>query len=319
MTNHFNLFRSGLFLLLVSCSLLLSVSCQSGPDDTIVPEGQSTITFSVSNYRQISFDDLSRAGTTRADVPSNHPSTLAHLVVAVFDAETGEQALSPILHDYVDYETNPSAYPQFSVTLPYGHYRVLVLGYNGSRACNIASFSHISWEDDYVPNTFLYCGEFTLNEDTELTKEVTLKHVVAAFRVTAEDAIPSEMKKIRFRSTAGGTVLNATTGLATENTGKTSDIEIPASNIGKQGVFLTTYLFLPEEQITTNYTVQALGKNDALINEKHFNDVPLRINYLTEWTGKLFEASDDVEPSGVQRGFSIEWDAKWAGTLPIEP
>lgn len=318
MTKHFNLFRPGLFLLLVSCSLLLLVSCQSATDDTVVPEGQSTITFSVSNYRQVSFDDLSRA-STRAEVPTNHPSTLAHLVVAVFDAETGEQACSHIQHDYKDYENNPYAYPQFSVTLSYGHYRVLVLGYNGSQACNVTSLSHISWDSDYVPNTFLYCDEFTLNKETETTKEITLRHVVAAFRVTAEDAIPAEMEKMRFVSTAGGTVLDATTGFAVENAGRTSDIKVPANYNGKQDVPFTIYIFLPEEQITTNYTVQALGNNDALIIEKYFNNVPLRINYLTEWKGKFFEASDDEDPSGEQRGFSIEWNMDWAGKLTYEP
>ena len=123
-----NCFRS-LFLLIASCTLLLLVSCQSSQDETIVPEGQCTITFSVTNYRQISFDDLSSAGT-RADIPSDHPATLAHLLMAVFDAETGQQACSQIQHDYKDFEEKPSEYRQFSVTLPYGHYRVLFLGYN---------------------------------------------------------------------------------------------------------------------------------------------------------------------------------------------
>lgn len=303
-------------MLMASCTLLLSMSCHSSQDETIVPEGQRTITFSVANYKQISFDDLSSSASTRA-VSTNHPSTLAHLLMAVFDAETGQQVLSPIQRDYKDYEKKPNEYPQFSMTLPYGNYRLLVLGYNGNHSCNIASLNHISWEGDYVPNTFLYCDEFTLTMETEPTKEITLKHVVAAFRLTAEDAIPSELKKMHFSSTAGGTVLDATAGFALENTGRESDIQVPVDSIGKQGVSFTTYLFLPEEQITTNYTVQAFGKNDVLINEKHFNDVPLRINYLTEWKGKLFEASDD-EPDGEKRAFYIEWDTQWAGELHID-
>lgn len=312
-----NSFRRLCLLLLVSCPLLSLMSCQSGDDDAVVPEGQCTVTFSVSNYRQISFDDLSRAAT-RTEIPSDHPSTLAHLVLAVFDAETGEKACSPIQRDYSDYENNPYAYQQFSVTLPYGRYQVLVLGYNGSRACNIASLNHISWEDDYVPNTFLYCEEFALNEKTEPTTEVTLKHIVSAFRIETVDVSPAEIEKVRFTATAGGTVLDATTGFTPQNTGRTSEISVENKYVGKTCTF-TVYLFLPEEQITTNYTVQAFGKNDVLINEKHFNEVPLRINYMTVWEGKLFEPSDDDDndPSGVQRGFSIEWNTDWAGTLPI--
>ena len=136
----------GLSLLVASCLLSLISSCQSGPDDTSAPEGQCTITFSVTNYMQISFDDLSSSAWTRA-VPSNHPSTLAHLLVAVYDAETGQQACAPIQHDQSDYTTQHEAYRTFSVTLPYGRYRVLVLGFNGSRKCTIASVNNISWEE----------------------------------------------------------------------------------------------------------------------------------------------------------------------------
>lgn len=310
MTKHFNLFRSGLFLLLLSCSLLLSVSCQSASDDTIVPEGQSTITFSVSNYRQISFDDLSRASTIRLN--------LANLSLTIFNAETNE-VVSNDLHisdDYFD-KNNPSKallFPQFSVTLPYGHYQLLVLGYNGSRACNIASLNHISWEGDYVPNTFLYCDEFTLDKNTNLNQQITLRHVVAAFCVYAEDVLPATLKKMRFSTTAGGTVLDATTGYTPQITSRTSDIIVPPDSLGSPCHFYS-YLFLPEEQTTGNYTVQALGVNDVLINEKHFNNVPLRINYKTEWQGKFFEASDDEGPSGEQIGFSIEWNMDWADTL----
>lgn len=310
-------YHGALLLLLAFCPLALMMSCQSGPDETTLPEGQCTISFSVTNYRQISFDDLSSDGTTRA-VPSNHPSTLAHLLLAVFDAETGQQACTPVLHDQKDYVNKDEAYTQFSVTLPYGHYRVLVLGYNGQKACNIASVNHISWADSYVPNTFLYCEDFTLSKESEPSKDITLKHVVAAFRVMAEDVIPAELKKMRFVSTAGGTVLDATTGFTPANSGRTSDIEIPSSHIGIKDTF-TVYMFLPEEQIQTNYTVQALdGDNEAFVT-KHFNNVPLKINYLTEWKGKLFEASDDVDPEGVQSGFYIEWDTEWKDRISYTP
>ena len=313
MMHTHNCFRS-LLLLLAPCALFLLMSCQSEPDDAPATEGQCTVSFSVSNYRQISFDDLSAAGT-RANVPSNHPATLAHLLLAIYDAEKGEMACPQILRNYEDYKSNPDAYPQFSVTLPYGHYRVLVLGYNGSRACNITSVNQISWEENYVPNTFLYSEEITLDKDANLNREITLKHVVAAFCLTAKDANPAELKKMRFKSSAGGTVLDATSGFTPLNSGRTSDIVIPSNHIGVIDTF-TVYYFLPEEQINSNLTVQAIDKNDKVLNEKHFNNVPLRINNLTIWEGKLFEASSpDEEAHNV--GISLYWDTQWADTLKI--
>lgn len=305
----------GLFWFLVPCSLFLFVSCQSESDDTSAPDGKYTVTFSVSNYRQVNFDDLAASAATRADIPTDHPSTLAHLLVAVFNAETGQQACPSIQHDQKDYENNNDEYPKFSVSLPYGHYRVLILGFNGSRGCNISSLNHVSWEDGYVPNTFLYCEEFVLDKNTNLDQKITLKHVVSAFRVTAEDAIPAELKKMRFNTAAGGIVLDATTGFALQTTGRTSDITVPDDYSGKQGVDFTAYIFLPEEQTTGNYTVQALGKNDNVLYERHFKDVPLRINVLTMWKGKFFEESPDDEEHNM--GLNLYWDTQWADTLKI--
>ena len=307
-----------LLLLLAPCVFTF---CQSETDDAPQAEGQGTITFSVSNYRQISFDDLSSSAVSRAS--SQIVMDLANLSLTVFNAETGEK-VSTLLHkssDYDDSAEKAKTFPQFSVTLPYGHYRVLVLGYNGSRACNITSVNQISWEENYVPNTFLYSEEFTLDKDASLNKEITLRRVVAAFRLTAEDAVPAELKKMRFSSSVGGTVLDAATGFTPLSTGRTSDISVPASYVGKESLDFTFYLFLPEEQSTASIKVQAVGDNDIVFCEKRFNDVPLRINYLTEWKGKTFVASDgdDDETPGAQSGFNISWNMDWAGTLHVTP
>ena len=309
-----------LFLLLFPCFLLILSSCQSDQESsTPSSEGQGTLSFTVSNYRQISFDDISSSSSTRAS--ETVVMELANLSLTVFDAETNEMVVPTILHKSEDYDSSvekAKTFPQFSVTLPYGHYRLLVLGYNGTKGCSIASVNHITWDDDYVPNTFLYCNEFTLDKNSNLNQSITLRHVVSAFRVTAEDAIPSELGKMRFISSAGGTVLDGTTGFTPQNTGRTTVLAVPANYAGKQGVDFTTYLFLPSEEANSNYTVQSLGKSDNLLFEKHFNDVPLRINVLTQWTGKVFEdGGDDV--SEVQSGFSIGWDMNWADTLKLQP
>lgn len=299
------------------CSIAVSVllfSCQSGQDDISASDGQGTVTFSVSNYRQISFDDLTTSyAATRAGVPTDHPSTLAHLLIAVFNAETGQQACSPIQHDQADFTTNSEAYPKFTLTLPYGKYRVLILGYNGSRKCTITSVSHISWEGDYVPNTFLYCENFTLDKNTSLDQKIVLKHVVSGFSVSTEDVMPAELKKMRFSCTSGGTVLNAVTGFTPQVTGRTSEINVPADSLGKPGWF-TVYLFLPEKEVSTSYTVQACGKNDNVLYEKQFKNVPLRINTLTLWEGRFFEESADEDQN---LGISLYWDTQWADTLTI--
>lgn len=296
--------------------MLLLSSCQSEQESTSAPEGQCSITFTVSNYRQISFDDLSSSASSRS-VPTDHPSTLAHILVAIYDAETGQRACPPIQHDQKDYEHNNEAYPKFQITLPYGRYRIVVLGFNGSHGCNITSANHISWDDDYVPNTFLYSEDMTIDKNTNPNQKLTLEHVVTAFRIVAEDAIPEGLKKMRFSSDMGGTVLDATTGYAAQVTGRTADLLVPADSVGKQGVCFTSYLFLPGEQATGKYTVCALGEKDKVLHEKRFDEVPLSINVLTVWQGRFFDASDG-EDEYVAR-LSLHWDTQWSDTLKLQP
>ena len=301
------------FLLCACCFLSFFSSCQSGPDDATRAEGMCAVTFSVTNYRQISFDDLSVPAASRAETVS---MTLANMSVTIFDAESGERVLPTVLHKSNDYLDDPLAFSQFSFDLPFGRYRVLVLGYNGSRECNIASLGHISWADDYVPNTFLYQEEFTVGEGTSLSKDVKLKRVVAAFRLTAEDAIPAELEKMRFASTVGGTVLNGLTGFATENSGRTSEITVPSGYAGNAGVDFTVYLFLPSEQVDGSYTVQAIGQDNAVLFGKNFGDVSLRINYLTTWKGSFFD-EDNGETPRFPNGLNISWDMDWAGEISL--
>lgn len=297
--------------------LPLFTSCQSAADEAVPTNGEDdlcTINFTVSNYQQISFDDLSGEASTRATaVPTNHPSTLAHLIVAVFDAENGKSAIAPIQHDYADYETMPENYPLFSVTLSPGKYHVVILGYNGSRACQIASAEQISWADGYVPHTFLYSEELTVDKNTASNQKVSLQRVVAAFRLTAEDAIPAELKKMRFVSTEGGTVLNAVTGFTPQSTGNSYDINVPNTYVGVENVDFTVYLFLTGQEMKTDYTVQALGTSDKVLYEKHFADVPLRINTLTTWKGEMFKDTPVDEPQAL--GFNVEWDTQWTDTI----
>lgn len=312
-----------LLLPFISCLLPLLVSCQSGLDEAPSQEGECTVNFLVTNYRQISFDDLSSASTRSpaSTTPTDHPSTLRHLLIAVFDAETNQQVCSPIQHDQSDYQESDKweAYRQFSITLPYGHYRVLILGFNGDQTCHITSPEQVTWSADYVPNTFLYCEELTLDKNATLDRKITLRHVVAAFRLRAEDAIPAELKKMRFISSAGGTVLDATTGYANQNTGRTSEIEISSDNVGIKEMDFTIYLFLPEEEITSNYIVQALGKNDNPLYSKHFMNVPLRINVMTAWQGAMFENAGDDDNTVYPFGINLYWDTAWADTIRLTP
>lgn len=305
-------------VILLNAMLLAAIglsvlSCQSGPDGPSDSNGDGlfTVTLTVSNYSQISFDDLSRAATT-SSVPSDHPATLAHLLVAAFDAESGALVSGPVVHDQDDYEKNHDAYVTFTLKMPAGSYKLFALGYNGRRKCRLEALDRISWEEDYVPHTFFYCKPIEVNGSVAASGKVTLERAVAAFQINTSDVAPVGLKALRFTSTAGGTVLDGNTGCAVENCGRTSVIQVPDETIGNR-VQATVYFFLPDNALSSDITVEALGAADKVLFKRQFNAVPLQLNKLTVWEGALF-----VEHAPVIDGvsdLSLYWDTHWTDTL----
>lgn len=299
-------------LLLAAVQMLLSACSSENNSVTPPAEGIATVCFTVSNYRQVSFDDLSDGSGTRAEAVS---MTLANLQLSVYDATTMELVTPTVLHKASDYETSADkakTFPEFQLTLPYGRYKILVLGYNGKYECQMESPSHISWPDNYVPNTFRYYADLVIDASTQPQQSIRLERCVAAFCIDSEDKIPVGSRKVRFTTPDGGIVLNGTSGFAIETSGRSSDIVIPVDSIGKIVPF-TTYLFLPTNSITTKYKVEVLGDKDAVMYTRNFDNVPMKINQMTIWKGKLFEE----ETPTVSQGFGITWDIDWGNKVYI--
>lgn len=299
-------------LLLAAVQMLLSACSSENNSVTPPAEGIATVCFTVSNYRQVSFDDLSDGSGTRAETVS---MTLANLQLSVYDATTMELVTPTVLHKASDYDTSADkakTFPEFQLTLPYGRYKILVLGYNGQQECQLQSPSHISWSDGYVPNTFRYYADLILDGSTQPQQSIRLERCVAAFSIESEDQIPSGVRKIRFSTADGGTILNGTTGLTANATGRSNEIAVPSSMTGTK-LKATTYLFLPTNDITTKYKVEVLGDNDAVMYTRNFDNVPMKVNQMTIWKGKLFEE----EAPTVSQGFGITWDMEWGNTVNI--
>ena len=154
---------AGLFLALVG------VLCGCSKNVVETEEGQKKVQFRVVNYLQYTFEE-----GTRAAVDVGSAKVLKHLALGVFDAATDKLVGTVQVQD-----KGSEGYGTFSVTLPYGKYRLVFLGYGGDKALKMESPENISFADDYVPQTFLSCTEFTVNAQTAAAKDISLRRVVA--------------------------------------------------------------------------------------------------------------------------------------------
>lgn len=265
------------------------------------------LTFRISNYMQYNLDDFTRS-VSKAD-------TLAHLAFAVFDASSDAMIGRVTIQN-----RGAAGYGTFSVELPKGKYRVIFLGYDGTRQCHIEAPDRIFFDDNYVPHTFLYSKEITVDGSLPSSQQVVLHRCVSAFRINIDDVLPSNLASFRMSCKQGGVVLNGKTGYvdADNSVGRSHSINIPSSYLGTKGmVYLTAYLFLPSDQLELDYVVDALDVKGNVIKSRTFEAVPMQINVLANFTGEFFSGDTPMPPSDSEASFGIGVDTEWKQTLEM--
>lgn len=276
-----------LFLFVAATALLGLASC-SGSEDVVEGELRE-VTFRVMNIYQEDMPDVSR--TESADV-------LAHLSLGVFDDATGQPVRATTTQNRGD-----EGYGTFRLALPTGTYRLVFLGYDGSKALRMSSPADIRFEDDYVPHTFLAVKELHVDEELAPSQTVTLRRAVAAVRLLTEDAWPQGLSTFRMETTGGSTQLNALTGLSNQSTGRRGVVQVPESMWGNVGKYVTFYLFLPAASQTMDVTFSALDAQGQVMQQRTFHSVEAAINKLTVFRGNFFS---------IESQSAVDVDYEWA-------
>ena len=274
---------------LIGC-LTMMVACSSNEEK--VPTGEATLNFYVTNYEMTSLDYATRAAAT----------TLQHLDMAIYNSQTEELvSVTQTLKD-------DNGYGTFSATLPYGSYTIVFLGYDGSRSANMEQLTSISYADDFVPNFFYKTLELTISSATSNAQSVALERAVAAFMVKSEGDIPLNLSKIRINATGGGHHFNAKSGTAVKTEDRSYTYNV-SSYAGKESISITFFSFLTATETTMNFKVTAMDEEDNVIRERDFNNVPMKINQRTTYTGSFFTKDESTQ------GFSLTLaDEGWTET-----
>lgn len=275
------------FISVLLAAVLGLVSC-SGSEDAARDEVRE-VTFRVMNILQEDMSDPTR--TESADV-------LAHLSLGVFDAETG-QSIQPVATQ----NRGDEGYGTFRLSLRTGVYRLVFLGYDGTKSLIMGSPSDIRFQDDYVPHTFLAVSELRVDEELAPSQTVTLHRAVAALRLLTEDAWPQGLATFRLQTTGGGTRLNGLTALAVEAGGRTADVAVPESMWGNVGKYVTYYLYLPSATQRMDVTFTALDAGGQVMQQRTFRDVEAAVNKLTVFRGNFFSIGSQAD---------VDVDYEWA-------
>ena len=263
------------YTMLIAVALLMT-ACHDSENNTPA-SGEASLQFYVMNFEQSNMDKI-KTRTTEA-------TALAHLSLGIYDAKTHQLVQDVETQNASD---NNEKYGSFSVSLPYGEYVLIFLGYDGSRLANMENPQAIVFADEYVPNLFCKTITLKLDPNTPQTQAVTLSRAVACFSLTCDGDIPSTLQKMVFTAQGGSGSLNGITGYATQAEERTYTYLSVSSYAGKTKMDINLYTFLPSEESTMNFVVTALDNEDNVIKCRTFNGVPMKINQRSHYTGNFF-------------------------------
>lgn len=281
-----------LVLMMGTVLSLLLVACSNESENQPNEKGMGTVSFFINNYEQVSLNAPTRATAT----------SLNHLDMAVYDAATSE------LVESKQTSQDDNGYGSFSITLPYGSYTIVFLGYDGSRLANLTNPTSITYADNYVPNFFYKTISLTISSSESAAQSIALRRAVAAFTVRSNGDIPMNLSKIKIASTGGGHRFNALTGTASSLESREYTYNM-ASYAGKESLSIAFFTFLAAEEATMDFTVTALDESNAVIRSREFTNVPMKINQRSIYTGSFFSAEASTQ------GFSLTLDDdEWTET-----
>lgn len=273
-------------LSLTSCEKPMSIDDIDDDDETLV-----SLTFNVTQFEQIPFDDVvseSRAANSAQQICNR-------INFALFSEGTKQKSINQVLND--------NDFGSIKTSVSPGKYTVVILAHSGSGNATFSTPEEVKFQNNKVTDTFYYYGQIDTNEANSY--DIKLKRAVAMFRLIT-DNVPENVKEMSFYYTGGSSTFNAATGFGSVNSRQTETREVTAEMIGKPGEF-DVYTFPHSNSGELKMTVTAKDDASNTVAEKVFEKVPVTINQITRYEGDFFNAGGQ---SGAAT-FSLTSDDEW--------
>ena len=144
----------------------------------------------------------------------------------------------------------------------------------------------ITWEKP--SDTFWAKTTMTVTPQTATAQSVELQRVATKLKITITDEVPATLSKLTITADTWHSGINAMTGEPTAAAARTSTISVPASYIGTTGQLIASIFGICGGDYTTNVSVTALDANSQAIASVALEDVPMKKNTTTSYSGPLF-------------------------------
>lgn len=173
----------------------------------------------------------------------------------------------------------------FTLSLAKGRYQIVVIAHNGEGGATLTSPTSIKFHKNKVTDTFYYYDELDVEDNRR--QELVLKRCVAKFVLSIEDALPSALAQMEFKYTGGSSTFDAVTGMGNVHSRQTEIRAVSREMTGQPGKF-EIYTFPRTDSHGLNITVTAQEAGGAVLAEKTFAEVDVKVNTISEYAGTFF-------------------------------
>ena len=171
-----------------------------------------------------------------------------------------------------------------AVTAETGDHAFCFIASRGTGAT--VSGSAITWEKP--SDTFWHKVSLSVTPQTATAQSVELQRVATKLKITITDEVPATISKLTITADTWHSGINAMTGEPTAASARTSTINVPASYIGTTGQLVASIFGICGNDYTTDVSVTASDANSQTIASVALDDVPMKRNTTTSYSGPLF-------------------------------
>lgn len=179
------------------------------------------------------------------------------------------------------------------ITLAYGSHHVYFIASRGTSPVLNTDDGTITWSS--VRDTFWKDYEVTVVSTSNGNRAVTLDRVVTKLNLAFTDAISADAATINFTPATWYFGMNYKTGEPTAaTTSQTNTMQVPTGYAGRTDVSVSYFSISPSTEWTTDVAVNSKDADGNIIGQGVMEDVPLKRNRVTEYSGPLFTAGGEV-------------------------
>lgn len=188
---------------------------------------------------------------------------------------------------------------KLDLRLPIGDYKMIAVASNATSQVEISSATLATFPDDFPTDMAYICKDLSVKSGVN-SVNCSMQRSVSKLSFVSSDVITKEVSKIEISYTGKiSKSFSPTTGLGVMGQEEVSTLtrtwNVTDANRPNNVVLFATFLFLQLDETAIQADVKVYNRKGNVMKSLHFDNVVLKNNYITTYTGPLFTSGTSFE------------------------